>query len=182
MSELVKQQETELSGEVGHAEPTAWYPPDNMSQEEWQRVGNTFQQIEASIKWWLGDWLVFGEKKYGETYTQAVHYTGRKVEDLQAFRWVANSIAPERRRDSLSWTAHRYVAKLPPDEQEYWLARAAAEHWNTDDLWAALNPPKPGQTSGKLTKTATPEQAAAWLTSRFDAGWLRCVAELLLMD
>lgn len=32
--------------------------------------------IEGAVQWWVGDWLNFGERKYGEKYAQGMDATG----------------------------------------------------------------------------------------------------------
>jgi hypothetical protein len=43
--------------------------------------------MEKGVKWWLGDWLNFGERKYGETYSQAIDTTGHSYQALANAKW-----------------------------------------------------------------------------------------------
>lgn len=172
---------TQLTSDIGHAEPTAWYPPASMTQDQWQQIGNTLQQVSDSINWWLGDWLNAGEKRYGVTYLQAVRYTNRKVDLLRKCAWVAKAVAPERRRETLSYTHHVYVADLADHEQERYLALAEAEGWDTDRLWQELHPEKRNNRQ-VLRPTVTPEQALTWLTQHFDPQWLAALRQLLAQE
>jgi hypothetical protein len=43
--------------------------------ERWQSIGETLKQMERSVMWWLGDWLRYGERSYGEIYTQSIEET-----------------------------------------------------------------------------------------------------------
>lgn len=81
------------------------------------------------MHWWLGDWLNYGERKYGETYAQAVESTGFDVQTLKNDAWAAESIESFRRRDDLTFGHHAEVASLAPDKQDEWLGLAEANKW-----------------------------------------------------
>jgi hypothetical protein len=76
------------------------------------------------MNWWLGDWLNRGEKRFGETYVQAIDETGMAYQTLANIKWVASAIDVSRRRENLTWKHHAEVAKLPPDAQDVWLGYA----------------------------------------------------------
>ncbi len=115
----------------------ALHIPEGTSFDEWSALGRTLQQMEKSVMWWIGDWLRFGERKYGETYTQAVEATGYATETVRAAKWVAEQY-PETvtRVTGLSWTHHREVASLPPADRAEVLARAASEGLSTRETKA----------------------------------------------
>lgn len=90
--------------------------PEALSYEEWRGIGETLRGVEGSLMWWIGDWVRFGEKRWGERYQEAVAATGA------AYGTVANakSVAAKfddfsRRRENLSWAHHVEVAALAPD-------------------------------------------------------------------
>ncbi|MDQ3933017.1 MAG: hypothetical protein M3340_00110 [Actinomycetota bacterium] len=84
--------------------------------------------------WWIGDWLSYGNAKYGEKYSRAVKLTGYDIQTLKNMVYVASRFEPSRRRDVLSWTHHAEVAALSRDEQETWLNRAVAERLSVRSL------------------------------------------------
>lgn len=124
MNELTTQN-TELASDVGETTETSWTPPEEMSYEQYEKIGRTFQQINRSLAWWVGDWLVHGEKKFGEMYTQAIEVTDRSVESLMKYKAVAQRVGKEIRQVSLSWTHHFYVAYLEDDQKGDLLQMAA---------------------------------------------------------
>ena len=133
---------------------TAWLAPvDEMSFEQWQNLGATLQQIDASLPWWIGDWLNYGEWAWGEAYAQAVEITGMSVDRLNNYKWIANKIDVQQRRDDLSWSHHRAVAAFDPELQADWLERAIENGWSVNELWreihafnnAILDPPDMNQ-------------------------------------
>ena len=133
---------------------TAWLAPaDEMSFEQWQNLGATLQQIDASLPWWIGDWLNYGEWAWGEAYAQAVEITGMSVDRLNNYKWIANKIDVAQRREDLSWSHHRAVAAFDPELQADWLERAIENGWSVNELWreihafnnAILDPPDMNQ-------------------------------------
>lgn len=105
----------------------ALHIPEGTSFDDWTRLGQTLQQMEKSVMWWIGDWLRFGERKYGKTYTQAVEATGYASETCRKARYVAETFESGKRFPDLSWSHHMEVASLPPADRAEVLARAASE-------------------------------------------------------
>jgi hypothetical protein len=104
--------------------------------DEWETLGGRLGRLHSGIQWWLGDWFAFGEARFrdGEMYEQALEETGRSVGGLYNLKWVAEKVPPQVRRADLSWSHHREVAKLPPEDQAAWLARASEGRWSVDLL------------------------------------------------
>ena len=75
---------------------------ENMTLEQWQQTGQFLRRIEGAVQWWVGDWLCFGEKKYGETYEKALEETDYDYITLRNMKWVSSAIEMSRRRDNLS--------------------------------------------------------------------------------
>lgn len=108
-------------GIPGQLTPTSLILPDNLSFEEWDRVGVILLVLREGIEWWIGDWLRFGQHKYGDMYTQAQAITGRSYSTLTKYKFVAEKIESFRRRKNLPWSHHAEVASLESEEQDYWL-------------------------------------------------------------
>ncbi len=45
------------------------------SIDEWLRVGEFINRSERVVHFWIGDWLNYGEKAWGERYQEAVDRT-----------------------------------------------------------------------------------------------------------
>lgn len=114
----------------------ALHIPEGTSFDEWSALGRTLQQMEKSVMWWIGDWLRFGERKYGETYTQAIEATGYSYGTLANAKRVASTYEISQRSENLSWSHHAEVAALPPSDREEVLTRAAAEGLSTRETKA----------------------------------------------
>lgn len=96
----------------------------DISEDEWRRMGERLGVIERAARWYIGDWLAYGEAKWGERYDLAMEVTGLSYSTLRDCKWVAEHVHLSRRRDILTWSHHREVAKLPAREQTQWLKRA----------------------------------------------------------
>lgn len=133
MSELAERHETQLSIPGVVTETGLELPPD-LTYDEWESVGRTLQRIERSVMWWVGDWLRYGERRYGETYSQALSTTDYAYQTLANAAYVAERVESSRRRENLSWSHHAEIAALEPDEQERFLEKAEANDWNRDEF------------------------------------------------
>ena len=105
-----------------------------MSFDDWALVGTRIARICGGAAWALGDWLLFGERRFGERYRSALAATNLDYQTLRNYAWVARSFAPARRREHLSFQHHAEVAALPAAEQDLWLHRAEAQGWSRNEL------------------------------------------------
>lgn len=120
--------------------PTGLVITRELDYGEWSALGVKLRLLEKAIQFAIGDWLNYGNARYGETYTQAVEETGYSVGSLMNMKFVASRIEPSRRREALSFSHHAEVAGLPPSEQELWLNAAEHEGWTRQQLRDALHP------------------------------------------
>lgn len=101
--------------------------PENLPMDEWAGIGRKLLRSDKMLKWWIGDWAAFGEKKYG-ALKQFCETNGFEYQTVANAGWVSKSVELSRRRESLSWSAHVEVAALPPKDQNKWLQRAEDEN------------------------------------------------------
>jgi hypothetical protein len=127
-----------------------------LSLKEWTAVGTALARVERAYRWWVGDWLNYGEAEYGETYTDALAQTGLDYESLRQCKWVSECVETVRRRTVLSWSHHEEVAALEPVEQDIWLERAEANNWTRKELraWIKGTKAKPLPTHTPLLRFA----------------------------
>lgn len=133
-------------GIPGKLSPTGWEPPESLSFDEWQQVGQTLRLMEGAIQFWIGDWIRYGQAQYGEMYSQALEDTDYEIGSLRNMVYVASNVSS--RNDNLSFKHHAAVAPLPPEEQKEMLDRAESEGLSVTELRAIINPkqddpPKP---------------------------------------
>lgn len=133
MSELAVM-EAETSTDVGLFRLPGFYFSDTglvieewVSFDNWLNAGREICRASRAVNWWIGDWLAFGEHKFGEKYSQAETVTGIDEKTLQNYNFVSRNVENSRRREFLSWSHHREVAALPPAEQGRFLAIAEEE-------------------------------------------------------
>ena len=108
-----------------HGEPT---------YDDWAACGVSLAQLRKRLHWAIGDWLRYGERRWGGKYAQALDLFGFDYSTLATDKWVAESIDFSRRRENLSFAHHRAVASLPVPQQEKWLNRAEKGGWNRETL------------------------------------------------
>uniref|UniRef100_A0A7C4TW48 Uncharacterized protein n=1 Tax=Caldisericum exile TaxID=693075 RepID=A0A7C4TW48_9BACT len=107
---------------------------NSLTYEEWEAFGKELQKVRIAIQWWLGDWILWGEQKFGEKYTQAIEETGLDYGTLANYVYVCRSIEFSRRREKLSFSVHAEVAPLPIDKQDELLDRAEKEGLHSRDV------------------------------------------------
>jgi len=106
--------------------------------EMWSELMGTLSKLEVAAQWAIGDALNYGAARYGEKYTQAMEVTGHTYQALANYSWVARSVPTDVRNPNLSWTHHRAVSKLQPDEQKVLLAQAEEGEWTVEMLLDAV--------------------------------------------
>lgn len=120
--------------------------PADLSFEQWSGIGSALQDVNRSLMWWIGDWLRYGERRWGEMYAQAVEETGKAYDTVRAAKWVAEQFSDDdgspdfvRRRTNLSWAHHREVAGLSREEQDELLDDAERNTWGHKELRAEIS-------------------------------------------
>ncbi len=139
---------------------TALKLPPGLTFEQWESLGSTVAAMVDGAPWWMGDWLSYGERAYGEKYAHVVDGTPWKIQTLQNYAWVSRRFEISRRREILSFSHHAEVAALDPADQDALLDRAEAESWSRADLRTAVRElkrnrlPAPQAAEGKAELTA----------------------------
>lgn len=106
--------------------------------EIWERLGATLGAIREASVWAIGDWINYGEAVYGERYAQAVESTGLQPGTLMDYRSVAAHVPYSRRRGELTFSHHRAVRSLDPEEQKRWLGEAVESGWTVAAMREAM--------------------------------------------
>jgi hypothetical protein len=118
-------------------------PVGNPTFEQWESVGEFIKKSGQSVQFWLGDWLNYGEARWGEKYSQALDATDYSLGTLQNVSWVANSVPSSRRHENLSFSHHQNVAQLEPEDQDKWLKKAEEEGWTVFEMRQNISTKKP---------------------------------------
>lgn len=112
----------------------AWQPGKGLTFDRWLECGRKLGLVGRGVAWWIGDWILYGNEKYGEKYTRASRVTGYDTQTLMNMAYVASRFSPDRRREALSWSHHAELAALDFDDQEYWLTFAINERLSVRSL------------------------------------------------
>jgi hypothetical protein len=118
--------------------PISWKPTHELGLQEWATAGRRLGALSRSIQWLLGDWIAYGNVKFGERYARAAQITGYDKQSLMNMVYVASRFNFSRRRENLSWSHHEAVAALDEEEQGYWLDLAFTHRWSVADLRTML--------------------------------------------
>lgn len=105
-----------------------------MTFNEWISAGRQISRISTASAWWVGDWLLYGERAYGSRYRAGLELTAFDYKTLRNYAWVARRFEMSRRRDALSFQHHAEVAALQEPEQDLWLNRAETLRWSRNEL------------------------------------------------
>lgn len=128
--------------------PIAWEPGDALSIIDWIQVGKRLGTIGRGASWWIGDWVNYGNRKFGEKYTRAAQITGYDMQTLMNMSYVALRFNISRRRENLSWSHHAEVAALPPEERDRWLNVAQTRRLSVRSLREELRAWRTGLAAG----------------------------------
>ncbi len=129
--------------------PTGIQFTEELSFEEWDALGQKLAPIGKSIGFIIGDWINYGEGRYGERYEESLKRTGLAYQTLRNYAYVARRVEMSLRKDNLDLHHHLVVAKLKTaDEKEYWLNMAEKHNLGIRRLRKSIN-------FGRL---ATPEE------------------------
>jgi hypothetical protein len=98
---------TPIAEKVGRPDPrpsVAWQPREGLGRKEWIIVGRRLGGIGRCNQWWLGDWVRYGNEKWGQKYTVASKITG---DDPWLNRAVAEKLSVADLRTELRvWQKH----------------------------------------------------------------------------
>ncbi len=118
------------------------------SFEAWQQCAVPLRQVEAGVQWWIGDWLNFGKRAYGEKYRQAMEVFGLKLQTLANYASVSKAFKKtSRRREVVTWSKHASVAGLKTEkEQDRLLSITVKEKLTDAQVRKAVRRVKRGKT------------------------------------
>jgi hypothetical protein len=109
--------------------------PAGLDVNEWKRVGREICSRRDSALFYIGDWINYGQREYGEKYTEAKKVfckeTGYDENSLRVAASVCARVPDVMRLTSLSFTHHAVVAPYPAAQQKKWLRKAAKKNWSS---------------------------------------------------
>ena len=149
-------------------------PPD-LTFDEWRGALETADMLVAAGPWFLVDLMAYGAARFGEAHSQALPTaeedpTGERQARIKQAAWMATKYPTASTRvPSLSYTHHRAVAELEPDERRGLLEYAAREHLSTRELIALVK---------ERQHAISAPVVAAETTCAADQVWVPAVADL----
>ncbi len=133
-------QATAVPSRVGEAlrsanlTPVSWTPACELDLAAWTAAGRRLGAIGRCGQWGIGDWIRYGNARFGERYSRAARITGYDAQTLMNMVYVSSRYEVSRRRENLSWSHHETLASLDPDAQDRWLDRVTSERLSIADL------------------------------------------------
>lgn len=115
-----------------------WAPSQELDVTEWAAMGRRIGTVGRCVQWVLGDWIAYGNLKFGERYARAAKITGYDPQTLMNMVYVASRFPISRRREELSWSHHEALSAFEAEEQDRWLDQATHHRWSVADLRAML--------------------------------------------
>lgn len=106
----------------------------NITYETWLALGEAFGRLRKASSWWIGDWFIFGDYRWGEKAAAAEHLAGVSPHRLAAICRTCMYVPKSRRRLSLPFSYHTEVSRLMPEEQTRFLTLAEDNGWTRDQL------------------------------------------------
>jgi hypothetical protein len=101
---------------------------------------NLIAPIANSIGFIVGDWINYGEKRYGKMYEEALQRTGLAYKTLRNLAYVSRKVELSLRKDNLDWYKHDTVAKLKTDdEKRHWLDMTEKHNLSVRRLRKSIN-------------------------------------------
>jgi hypothetical protein len=139
--------------------------PDGLDFLEWKRIGHSLFGCKDSLQFWIGDWLNYGERNYGDKYSSAVlQFKGEyEIATLHNIASIAKRVPISLRSEILSFGHHAVVASLPESDQKKWLKVAEDEELTVRKLTERIR--------GRLKDKATDGINEGHGTFYFDA-WM----------
>jgi len=127
--------ESQIEGPLVRLSKTGLAFDPAISFEKWVEVGRRLGDTQKLLAFWIGDWISFGRSKWEQgKYLNAELEFCKKYGTLANAVYVSQRIEPSRRRENLSFSHHREVAKFDEEKQEHYLNYAEANNISTRRL------------------------------------------------
>ncbi len=99
----------------------------NMPYEQAETIGHVLGRAHMSVRFAIGDWLLFIEAVYPEKWSQLAEVLAISERTCRDYMRVSQRVPHSIRRPEVEWSAHRAVAALPPPAQKEWLKKVEVE-------------------------------------------------------
>ena len=130
--------------------------------EDWEMFGKLVFVFGGAMMWYVGDWLNFGEKKFGEKYSQALEITKYDYGTLRNAAYVAGRYELKDRRQSLSWRHHADCARFELGDRTVILDMAEKQDMSSTQLREFLHRQYPSAYKSLGDGGAPPKSFDTW--------------------
>lgn len=96
-------------------------PVGTPTYEQWLEANEFVKKANGAVHFWIGDLLNYGEREYGENYTQAIDHSGYEYQTVANDKWIANKIPLSLRRESLTPDKAKIIASMETEEMKDWI-------------------------------------------------------------
>lgn len=165
MSEIEPQRSPNRApeGMVDWISLVAFQPGRELEYQEFEDIGAYFQLQAMAATWHLGDWSIYGDTFFPETWYQAVtSFVDNST--LTKAMTTARAFPPDTRKDSLSFEHHAIVAAKVKDssidEKLRWLAFAEEGRLSPAKLAVAIRDYFDSVEVDEAAVTVEPEDAS----------------------
>ena len=114
----------------------------NITFEEWYAYGQHLWEIKQDLQWCIGDWLLYGEKRWGETYAQALSVTEYSEQTLKNLANVSKSFPKKKYRQQYRLSHSHFAAvaasDIPTAKKSEFLQAAVDNEMSREDVRAAV--------------------------------------------
>jgi site-specific DNA-methyltransferase (adenine-specific) len=117
-----------------HLSENGLTPLGTPTKAEWLTCGRFLRHAEASVHFWLGDWLRYGEAHFKDDYKEAIEVTGYSYHTLRRDKYLAERIPIERRRSHIDVAIHHELAPLDEATQETLFQKVHQENLTVQQL------------------------------------------------
>lgn len=109
-------------------------PVGTPTYDQWEECGKFIKKASSACSLWLGDWINYGESKWGEKYSQALDKTDLDYGTLRNASYVSKNVDLSLRSDKLGYNHHLLVAPLSPEKQSKFLKKAEDLNLSVSEL------------------------------------------------
>ena len=143
--------------------------------DKFEALGVLLGKVGTAVRFWIGDFLLYGERLYGEAGAQASEALNLSPEGRQDCLRVALAFPPAKRSRHLSFGHHRTLAArwLEPFQRYELLDRAEREAWTVRELEAHVRSLRRGDSDSRYV-TADCDAALEELLSKARQQLLAC--------
>jgi hypothetical protein len=86
--------------------------------KDWEGTLNTLIWFSKNTPWWIGDLIKYGEARFGEGFYNTITPDPTTADMIGRHAAVARAFPVSQRDEELSWTHHREVTRLKPQERK----------------------------------------------------------------